>query len=242
MSWFRVSAGRLQYRGRITREPFTRWTATKEGAAVVAHAAAGIRFALFGRSAAARRRMWRALENAARGESLATAVAGEAARYMETLTALSYGDALPRVHVALHRLILLPRAMVAGPVRAGLFKRLADAPALAALDETTRGFFLDQIAIELDMALQKAAPSPRRPVLAHEGWACVGVVKGLVWVDPLWAGADGTGHMFMYEFPRAGMPHPKPKELDAAIAQMAAGVATLSRLQRFAIVRAAAVN
>ena len=239
MSWFRVSAGRLEYRGRLTREPFTRWAATRDGALVIGRVAAGIRFSLFGRSAAARRQVWRELEEAARDESLAAGVADEAARYMDVLAALSYSDGLPRVNLALHRLVLLPRAMIAGHVRAALFKRLADAPALGGLDPATRTFFLDRLVFEMDAALQKAAPGPRQPVQARDEWACVGVSKGVVWVDPLWAGDDATGHVFMYEFPRPGMPRPTPRELNAAIADMTAGVGTLSRLQRFAMVRAA---
>src|SRR6185436_18160371 len=31
VSWFRVSDGRLEYRGRITKTPFTRWCETKKG-------------------------------------------------------------------------------------------------------------------------------------------------------------------------------------------------------------------
>lgn len=239
MSWFRVSRGRLEYRGRIIREPFTRWTATKDGAAAVARVAAGIRFSLFGRSRAARRRIWRALEDASRVESLATAVASEATRYMQVLASLSYSDALPRVHIALYRLVLVPRAMIAAHARAALFTRLGEAPALAELDEAARIFFLDQLVIEMDAALQKASPSPRQPVQAHDEWMCVGVSKGLVWVDPLWSGPDGTGHVFLYEFPRAGLPRRERKALKVAIAEMAASVSSLSRLQRIAIVRGA---
>ena len=242
MSWFRVSKGRLEYRGRITREPFTRWTATKDGEAAVGRVAAGIRFSLFGRSRAARRRFWRALEDASRVESLAAAIGSEATRYMKVVASLSYSDALPRVHIALHRLVLVPRAMIAGHVRAGLFKRLGDAPALAELDEAVRGFFLDQLVIEMDAALQKASPSPRQPIQAQDEWACVGVSKGLVWVDPLWSGPDGTGHVFMYEFPPGGLPRRERKALEAAIAQMAASVSGLTRLQRIAMVRAASAR
>ena len=242
MGWFRVAKGRLEYRGRITREPFTRWAGTKEGEAAVARVAAGIRFSLLGRSRAARRRFWRALEDASRAESLATAIGSEATRYMHVLASLSYSDALPRVHIALHRLVLVPRAMIAGHGRAGLFKRLGDAPALAELDEAVRGFFLDQLATEMDAALQNASPSPRQPIQAHDEWACVGVSKGLVWVDPLWSGPDGTGHVFMYEFPPGGLPRRERKALEAAIAQMAAGVSGLTRLQRIAMVRAASAR
>ena len=242
MSWFRVSNGRLEYRGRITREPFTQWTATKEGAAAVGRAAAEIRFSLFGRSRAARKRIWRALEDAARLDSVAAAIGGEASRYMEVLANLSYSEALPRVHLALHRLVLVPRTLSTGRARAALFKRLGKATALAALDEGARTFLLDQLVIEMDAALQKASPSPRQPVQAHEGWVCVGVSKGLVWGDPLWSGPDGTGYILMYEFPRAGLPRRDRKVLEAAIAEMESSVAALSRQQRVDMVRAAALG
>src|SRR5262249_62106084 len=59
MNWFMVSRGRLEYRGRITREPFRQWASTKEGTEAIARVASGLGFSLFGRSRAARRRMWR---------------------------------------------------------------------------------------------------------------------------------------------------------------------------------------
>jgi len=242
MGWFRVSRGVLEYRGRITREPFTQWTATKDGEAAVARVAAGIRFSLLGRTRAARTRMWRALEEASRVESVATAVAGEATRYLQVLASLSYSEALPRVTLALHRLVLVPRTMSAGHARAALFKRLGASPALAGLDEAVRVFFLDQLVAEMDAALQQASPSPKQPVKTHEDWVCVGVSKGLVWGDPLWSGPDGTGHIFMYEFPRAGLPRRDRKALEAAIAEMAASASSLSRQERIDMVRAATVR
>ena len=94
----------------------------------------------------------------------------------------------------------------------------------------------------MDAALQKASPSPRQPVQAHEGWVCVGISKGLVWGDPLWSGPDGTGHIFMYELPRAGLPRRERKALEAAIAEMAGSVSSLSRQERIDMVRAASVR
>ena len=90
------------------------------------------------------------------------------------------------------------------------------------LDEEVRNFFLDQAIVEMDAALQKGAPSPKYPVQAHDEWACVGVSKGLEWVDPIWAGADGTGHVFMYDY-RARMSRPKPRELTAAMGDVRRG-------------------
>lgn len=239
MSWFRVNRGRLEYRGRITREPVTKWTTTKEGTDAVARAASGIRFSFAGRSRAARRRVWLALAAATRVESLGAAIAAEATRFMQVTAALACADALPRAHIALHRLVLVPRAMIAGRAQAGLFGRFAQAPALGELDGAVRTFFLNQLLIEMDAALQKGSPSPRSPVQAQDEWACVGISKGMVWVDPLWTGPDGTGHLFMYELPRGGLPRSARKALEAAIEQMSASVSSLSRAERAALVRAA---
>jgi hypothetical protein len=242
MGWFRVNRGRLEYRGRITREPFTQWSASKEGTDAVARAAGAIRFSLIGRARTARRRMWRTLEASTRIEPFAAAIRAEADRYMKVLANLSYADALPRAHIALHRLVLIPRAMVMARAQSGVFERLAQSPALVEVDEAVRIFFLSHLVVEMDAALQRAAPAPRRPVQAHDEWACVGVTKGTVWADPMWAGPDGTGQVFMYEFPRAGLPRRGVKAVEDAIAQMSTSVTGLSRADRVALVRAASLR
>ena len=242
MSWFRVTRGRLEYRGRITRDPFAKWAATQDGLDAVARVARGIRFSLFGRARSARRRMWRALEAASRVDAIAAAIAAEATHYMQVLANVSYADGLPRTHIALHRLVLAPRAMIAGRAQAGVTERLASAPALAELDHAVRAFFLSQLVIEMDAALKKASPSPRRPIQAHEGWACVGVSVGTVWVDRILAGPDGTGHVFMYEFPPLGLVRRERKAVEAAIKQMTASVTALSRAERASVVRAASLR
>jgi len=237
MNWFRVSHGRLEFRGRITRDQFNRWTTTQEGVTTVARVAADLRFTLFGRNRAARRNLWRELDQATRHRSVVETIAEEAPRYMQTVARLAYSDGLPRVHIALHRLVLVPRALIAGHARVALCKRLADVPELATLDEAVRIFFFDQLIIEMDAALQQGALSVRNPVQAQDEWACVGVSKGLVWMDPLWAGPDGTGHVFMYEFPRAGLSRRDRKALETAIADMSSDVASLTNLQRNAMIR-----
>jgi hypothetical protein len=242
VSWFRVNAGRLEYRGRITRDAYAKWTTTRNGLEAVSRVARGTRFSLFGRSRSARRRMWRALETASRTESLASAMAIEAARYMQLLASLAYADALPRAHIALHRLVLVPRAMSVGRAHAGVIERLAMAPALRELDEAVRAFFLDQLVIEMDAALRKAAPSPRRPVEAQDGWACVGDRTGVVWVDRILAGPDGSGHLFMYEFPHEPLGRRERKALETAIEQLTVSVSSLSRAQRATLVRSAALR
>lgn len=202
----------------------------------------GTRFSLLGRSRSARRRIWRALDTASRTEALASALGVEAARYMQLLATLAYADALPRAHIALHRLVLVPRAMTVGRAHAGVIERLAQAPALRELDEAVRAFFLDQLVVEMDAALRKATPSPRRPVEAQDGWACVGDRMEMVWVDRILAGPDGRGHVFMYEYPREGLRRRDRKALERAIEQLAASVSSLSRAQRAALVRSASLR
>lgn len=242
MRWFKVHRGTLAYGGRITREPFTRWTATRRGVDAVAAAARAIRFSLFGRARSARRRLWRALDAASRTAPFAAAVGAEASRYMQVMAGVAYADSLPRTHIALRRLVLVPRAMITGRAQAGVFARLGPAAALAGVDEAVRSFFLERLVIEMDAALQHASPSPRRPVQADGEWACVGVTTGMVWVDRLWAGPDGTGHVFMYEFPPGGLPRKERKRLEAAIAQMTAAVSSLSRAERAALVQSAVLR
>jgi len=242
VNWFKVHKGTLVYGGRITREPFTRWTATKRGLEAVAAVARTIRFSIFGRSRSARRRLWRALEAASRTASFATVVGAEASRYMQVVAGVAYADSLPRTTIALRRLVLVPRAMITGRAQAGVFTRLGKAPEFAGVDEAVRAFFFEQLVIEMDAALQKAAPSPKRPVQVTGEWACVGVSMGMVWVDRLWAGPDGTGHVFMYEFPPAGLSRKDRKALEAAIAQMAASVSSLSRAERAALVQSAVLR
>jgi hypothetical protein len=242
VGWFRVRNGVLEYRGRITRDPFTTWTASSAGREAIARVAKGIRFSLFGRSRAARTRLWRALEAASHDVSLTAAIELEAARYMQVVAGVAYADALPRAHVALRRLVLAPRAMIAGRAHAAIVQRLGNSPALHEVDEAVRVFFLDQLVIQMDAALQKAAPSARRPIHAHEGWACVGIRTGTVWADSLWAGPDGTGHVFLYEFPREGLPRKSRKALEAAIVDIDASVSSLSRAQRMALVQTATLR
>ena len=242
MSWFRVSRGKLEYRGRITREPFRRWASSQEGVEAIARVAAGLRFSLFGRQRSARRRMWRALHDASCSRAVTTAIASEAPRYMESAAHVAYSDGLPRANIALHRLVLVPRAMIGGHARAGLFKRLNEVSDLAALDEVVRLFFFDQIVLQMDAALQKASPSPRDPVQAHNEWACVGVGQDVVWVDPVFSGPDGVGHLFLYEFPRAGITRKDRKALETAIHELSAGVTSLSKVQRHALVRTASAR
>jgi hypothetical protein len=239
MGWFIVKRGRLEYRGRITKQPFTEWCGTKDGTDAIARAAKAVRFSVFGRTRAARRRLWRALDAASRSEGFVPMVAAESQRFTQAMADACYADALPRMQIALGRLVLVPRALVDGRVRAAIFARLMHAPALSGVDDAVQTFFLERLVSEMDAALSKAAPVPRRPVLAADGWCCIGIRLGTVWADPIWAGTYHAGHLFMYELRERQLNRREYKALDAGIQQMSGTVSTLSRTARDAMLRAA---
>lgn len=242
MSWFTVTRGRLEYRGRLTRPPFAQWCATKDGRAAIDSVARGIRFSIVGRARSARRRLWRDLDAVSRTDAFTAAMRAESAHFMQAMADVCYADALPRAQIALRRLVLAPRALVAGRARSAVRARLMDAPVLAGIDAGVRAFLIDQLVIELDAAVRHVRPVPRRPVFACEGWACVGVQLGTTWLDPLWAGPDGTGHFFMFEMPTQGLKRRDAKALDAAIEQIAGTVSSLPRAARDEMMRAASLR
>lgn len=242
MSWFTVKGGRLQYRGRITRQPFTAWCATDAGRKAIARVASGIRFSIFGRSRSAQRRLWRNLDEVSRTREFANVMAGEPERYLQTLADVCYASALPRAHVALRRLVLTPRALVTGRAKGDAVRRLRLSAALAPLDEDVKTFLLDHLVNEMDAAVRAASPSPRHPVQARDGWVCVGARLGTVWLDPLWAGPNGTGQLFMYEWPPQGLSRRDCKALDAAMEEMSGAASTLSRESRDALIRSASLR
>jgi hypothetical protein len=242
VSWFAVNRGRLVYRGRVTRRPFTAWCASGAGRKAIARVAAGIRFSIFGRARSAQRRLWRNLDEVSRSDAFAQALGAEPDRYLQTLADVCYAEALPRVLVGVRRLVLAPRALVAGRAKADVFTRLLRAPALADLDDDVRSFLLDQVVNEMDAALRGASPSPKRPVTARDGWVCVGARLGTVWLDPLWAGPDATGHVFMYEMPPQGLTRRDCKALEKAMERLSGAAASLSRNARDVMLRSASIS
>ena len=242
MAWFTVKRGHLEYRGRMTRQPFKEWCATKEGADAIARVAKGMRFSFLGRARSARRRLWRELHDASGTGAFTAAIVAEPGHFAQAIADVCYADALPRSHVAQGRVVLAPRALAMGRARAGVFARLMASPALAGLDEAVRTFLLDRLVIEMDQALRDASPVPRRPVAAKDGWVCVGVRLGTVWAEPLWAGPYGAGHLFMYELPPRKLTRREYKALDAAIEDISGSVSTLSRTARDAMMRAATLR
>jgi len=239
MAWFKVSDGRLCFRGRITRRPFLEWAATTDGQAAVEKRASEIRFSLFGRARAARSRLWREVEAAVANDAVRAALQSSPDYYMSAWTELAYAPALPRTVVSLRRLVVIPRTMVAARGRSALNSRLMTCPAYADLNESLRAFLCDRLVLEMDTAIRRAKPSPGRPVEAREAWMCVALDPQFIWIDPLWSGPDWLGHVMMFEMPNGRPSRKERREIEAAIERLQSSLPAMTPGQRDGTVRSA---
>lgn len=241
MNWFDIRDERLRYRGRIDRAPFAAWLATVEGTKAIDAMASRFRFRLFGKRRAARREVWRALKHGAEREPLRSALQAAADEYGRALSELPYGAGLPRTQVALRRVVVVPRVMVAGRARARVAPRVLQSGGMPDVDEAVRAFFLDEIVAQLDAAMRRGRPSPSRPVRGAQEWTCIGIDTEFVWVDPYWSGPGWFGHLFVYEWPAAGVSRRDRKALEAAVNELQSRLGVLSRQNRHELVKAAAI-
>jgi len=237
-AWFRVASNRLQYRGRLTRRPFAAWIKTPEGRAAIDERVGKDRLYLFRRTRA-RRRMWRELETASRSEQVRQAIQDEAGHFATIMVETSHAPGLPRRTIALHRLVIVPRTLIAARARAGIRKRLFKSDALHAVDPQVRDFLCEQLMVELDAAIAQSRLSVVRPLLTRDSWGCVGRDAAYQWVDPLFSGAGWSGHFLMFEFPRESFSRKARKEVDRAVQELQNSLANISQIQRNAIVRMA---
>jgi hypothetical protein len=241
MAWFDVSDSRLAYRGRIDRRPLDAWMATAEGTAAISAVASRMRFRLLGRQRAARRQIWRELKRAARTQALGAALDSAADAFMGAMSDLAYASALPRTQVALRRIVVVPRVMIAGRARSKVSPTLLRSGAMPDVDDAIRAFFLDELITQMDSGVQRARPTPSRPVGAPQQWACVGIETSYTWVDPYWSGPNWSGHVFLYEWPPAGLARRDRKSLEGAILDLETAIKTLSRERRHELLKTAAI-
>jgi hypothetical protein len=240
MGWFKVSDGRVVHSGQLSRDPFVAWTASSDGAAAIAAVAAGMRFKLLGKTRAARKQVWRELLDALRSAEGRSALQASADAYSRSLISLAYAQALPRTTVALHRLVLVPRALVAERARAAIAAQLDQRAALAARPAAQREFLYSTVMAQIDEGMRAARPTLQKPLQGHEGWGVIGADARFEWVDRYWSGDRWAGHWFLYELPRTGLSRADRKAIEAAVETMRSSVENLSRERRHALVKLAA--
>jgi hypothetical protein len=237
MAWFDVSGGRLRFR-RTSREPVREWLGSNEGSDAIQSAAREIRFSLFGRTRAARRRLARTLSGAINSPAGREAVAVECERFLETWTQLAYAPALPRRTLDGRRLVVVPRAMIVDRAMGGVEKRLQAALGPSVPVGFTL-FFARWVVLAMDAAIRRAAPSPKHPLHAPESWACVLVDPEFLWVGSFVPDSPWRGHVMMFELPAAGLKRRERQALATAIEELTTSLPTLSRDARDGTVRMA---
>lgn len=237
MAWFDVSRGRLHFR-RTSRNPVREWLETREGADAIQNAAGEVGFSLFGRSRAARRRLTRTLSEAVDSPSVRAALDAECQHFLATWSQLAYAPALPRLTLEGHRLVVVPRAMIVGRSAGAATRRLGAALG-ASVPDDFKAFFTLWVLRAMDDAVGRAAPDPKRPVLAHESWSCVHVESSFLWVDPLVSGEGWRGHVMMFELPPGGLRRRDRQALGVAVAKLTESLANLTRIARDGTVRMA---
>jgi hypothetical protein len=176
---------------------------------------------------------------ASRSEQVRQAIQDEAGHFATIMVEASHAPGLPRRTIALRRLVIVPRTLIAARARAGLRKRLFNSDALRTVDPQVRDFLCEQLIFELDAAIAHSRPSVVRPLLTRDTWGCVGRDSAYEWVDPLFSGAGWGGHLLMFEFPHEGFSRKARKEVDRAVQDLQKSLANISQIQRNAIVRTA---
>ncbi len=239
MGWFKVNDGRVLCNGQISRDPFTAWIATPEGSAAIAAVAGGMGFRLLGKARAARNQIWRGLLSALRSADGRVGLQASADLYGRALASLAYAQALPRTSVALQRLVLVPRAMVADRARAAISAQLGQYATFAERPAPEREFLISTVMAQIDEAIRRAKPTSRHPVRGHDEWVVIGADTNFQWVDRYWSGNGWTGHWFLYELPRNGVSRADRGAIERAVETMRASVHNLSRERRQALVRLA---
>jgi hypothetical protein len=239
MAWFKIADGRLRFRGRITHEPIVEWLTSEDGIAAVQAAASQIKFALFGRTRAARRRMRRELWSVVDSPAVRASIAAECDHYLAAWAELAYAPSLPRATIALHRLVVVPRTMILARTLSRVITRIAACPGIAELPDPFKAFLARWILCDMNDAIRRAAPSPRRSIYTQESWVCVALDTDFLWIDPMWSGPEWRGHVVMFEMPATRLQRRERHELEAAIEQWKQTLPNLSRRQRDGMVQVA---
>ena len=239
-AWVRYRRGRVVYGGRIARAPFAAWLTTTEGAAVLDEATSRLRIRFLARTRAARR-LWRRLAAAARDRQVVATIQSEMDAYPGRIQEFAYAEGLPCAGIDLHRLVVVPRALVNGAAFGALARRLRAVPAFASLEggDPLHDFFVAKVISDADAAIAGAAPTVKRPVALGREWISIGLDGAFVWRLPLLNEPAWDGHHYVLEVTRDPLTRAVRKGVAAAVGRIDASLQTLSRVDRNEILRRA---
>ena len=236
----RSSYGRLEYTGRIARDPFAVWAESPEGLSAIDRVAAHVGFAFFGKTYSAQQQIWRQLTRTARTESVAAAVQREVDAALDRLDTFVFADALPGCTVDLRRLIVVPRLFVNGEAYRYIQHAFELQPAVRGLKggEALRRWFVTTVVDSFTAAVLAMRPSPRHPLPVGDEWTIVGIDEEFEWHVPF-NGPAWPGHYFLLEMTRRPFTRAVRKQTDEAVAQLQKTLPGLSRADRAEILRRA---
>jgi len=239
----RSSRGHLKYTGKITRESFSLWAESPGGRKALDDVAARIRFALFGRMRAARKKAWRDLTDAARANTVGLALQHESDAYLSRLDTFVYAEALPFVMVDLRRLIVVPRVFVNGEAHRRIQHALKAQPLFTGFSggDSLRRWFTLGLVDSLASAVADARPSVRKPLSAGDGWVVIGVDEEFQWQVPF-DGPAWPGHYFVLELTRRPLTRAVNKAAAEAIDHLQKSLPSLTHVDRVEIMRRAAFS
>lgn len=234
------SGGRGRYTGRIARAQFLEWADSQRGRMALGRVAAGIRFSLFGRTRAARRRAWTQLVAAARDEAVVAAAQRRVDAFLDPLQTFVHARDLPCATIELYRLVVVPRAFVNAEASRRLDAALAALPAFATLaaGQPLRDWFVLTVVDATETALAGACPSVKRPLPAGDEWIIVGVNEEFQWHVPI-EGPAWPGHYYVLEVSRTPMTRAVRKTIGEKMARLDESVQSLSRAERTEILKQA---
>jgi hypothetical protein len=239
----RYKGGRLQYVGHVNRAAFVAWCDSSHGRSILDPIVSKMGFALFGKTRAARRRLWRELTQAAHSGTVVALVQREVDSYLGRLETLVHAHDLPCAGIDLRRLIIVPRlfANTIADRRIDLSLETESAFATRNGRELLREWFRLTVIDAIESALVGARLSPKRPLPAGSEWVIVGVNEQFEGRVPL-EGPAWPGHYYMLERTHQPMTRAVRKGAAEAIARMETSLPALSRSHRNEILREAGLS
>ncbi len=195
-------------------------------------------FSLIGKRRAAKRAIWRELQQLAESGNLAEEIRSAVAAYTARMADFALvRSSLPRVSVDLRRMFVVPRATYNAWTYNSLTSRLASRPEVAALKggPDFAKYLCFELVSAVDAALVASSPSVRQPLRAGSSWSIVGADSQLVWSVPFGREPDWRGHYFLCEVPAESVTRARRKQLATGVKTLEAGVSELSRMRKSAI-------
>jgi hypothetical protein len=236
------SRGRLIYTGHIARSAFNVWAQSTDGLELLDKVASELRWAVFGRFGAARRRVWREVKQTLRGARLTGELQREVDAVLGRLDTIVHAHDLPRVSVDLRRLVIVPRLFVNAEAYRGISTALRNEPPFNAVDTVPLSEWLVVTMVgAIESAVLRERPSVARPLQAAQTWMIVGVNQQFEWRVPF-EGPAWPGHYYALELTAQPVTRGVRKAVEKSIGDLEQSLPSLPKNRRSDIIRQATLS